>query len=91
MSTIHTLRRKWAGSAKIGLIVVVGLDSDSALRKMADKVGGEVYLDAEGDIINALGGKGVPHWWVLDSDNKVLTHSSGYYKSADDQIKRLGL
>ncbi len=91
MSIIHALRKKWENSEAVELIVIVGIDRPDALNEMALKVGGDVYLDEDGSIMKGLGGNGVPHWFVLDSDNKVLTHFGGYYASVSDQIKRLGL
>jgi hypothetical protein len=75
----------------IEVIVVVGLDKEPRLIKMAKSVGGEVYLDEPGNVMKGLGGKGVPHWWVLNSDNKILKHIRGYTPSVSGQIKALGL
>ncbi len=91
MSTNKILRKKWSDSEQIDLIVVIGLDSPESLKKMARDVGGEVYLDEQGSVMKGLKGKGVPHWWVLSSDNKILKHLSGYYNSVDEMIKRLEL
>jgi hypothetical protein len=79
------------GSETIDVIVVVGLDKERRLIKMAKSVGGDVYLDEPGNVMKGLGGKGVPHWWVLNSDNKILKHISGYTPSVNGQIKALGL
>lgn len=73
------------------MIVIVGLDSDKNTREMADTIGGKVYLDPSGDAVRKLGGSGIPHWYVLDSDNKVLMHFAGYYTPVSEQIKKLGL
>lgn len=91
MGTIQTPRNKWADSETIDLIVIVGEDNQEGLNKMAHKVGGEIYLDNSGSVIKGLGGRGVPHWFVLNSDNEVLRHFSRYYASINEQIKRLEL
>ncbi|MEK6528586.1 MAG: hypothetical protein AAB089_08240 [Nitrospirota bacterium] len=72
------------------MIVIVGLDTDKNLREMADTIGGKVYLDPGGDVVRKLGGSGVPHWYVLDSGNKVIKHFSGYFVPVEEHIKRLG-
>lgn len=72
------------------MIVIVGLDSDKNLREMADTIGGKVYLDPGGDAGRILGGGGVPHWYVLDSENQVIKHFSGYFTPVEEHIKRLG-
>ena len=91
MGIIKKLRQKWADSETIDLIVVVGLGKQKAIKKMANDIGGEVYMDEPGNVIRGLGGKRVPHWWVLNSDNKILKEFSGSYISANQQIKELGL
>jgi hypothetical protein len=58
---------------------------------MANDIGGEVYLDEPGDVLIGLGAKLVPHWWVLNSDNKILKEFSGGYMSVNRHIKELGL
>jgi ribosomal silencing factor RsfS len=72
------------------LIVIVGLDSDKNLREMADTIGAKVYLDPSGDAIRKLGGSGVPHWYVLDSGNKIIRHFGGSYSSLEEQLNQLG-
>ncbi|HDZ62336.1 MAG TPA: hypothetical protein ENH40_04230 [Nitrospirae bacterium] len=91
MGTIHELRNIWADSETIELMVIIGIDKPAALNAMALKVGGDVYLDESGAVMKKLGGRGVPHWFVLNSENKVLTHFGGYYSSVDDQLKRMGM
>lgn len=91
MGTIKALRKKWKDSATIGFIIIIGLDRQENLDEMAEEIGEEVYFDAEGGVIKKLGGRGVPHWFVLNSDNKILRHFGGYYPSPDEQIKQLGL
>ena len=72
------------------MIVIVGFDTDKNTREMADTIGGKVYLDPGGDAGRILGGSGVPHWYVLDSENKVIKHFSGYSTPVEEHIKRLG-
>ncbi|GBE06647.1 MAG TPA: hypothetical protein ENG95_04455 [Nitrospirae bacterium] len=90
MGIIRKLREKWADSETVDLMVIIGLDKQKALDKMARKVGGEVFLDRSGSVLKGLGSRGVPHWFVLDSDNKILRNFSGYYTPVEEQIKRLG-
>ncbi|MCK5426281.1 MAG: hypothetical protein KAJ10_02585 [Thermodesulfovibrionia bacterium] len=90
MGFIQTLRKRWSHSETIDLIVVVGLDKQHRLNKMANQVGGEVYLDESGSIMKALGGGGsVPHWFVLNSDNKILRHFGGFDPSRVNEMTKI--
>jgi len=91
LGVIKELRAKWADSESIDFIIVIGLDKIKNLNRMADEIGGEVYLDPDGDVIKRFGGRGIPHWYVLDSDNKLLRHFGGYVPEVELLIQRLGL
>ena len=91
LGLINILEEKWADSETIDFIIIIGLDREKNLRNMADKMQGEIYFDPRGNAGRQLGGRGVPHWYVLNSDNKVLKHFGGYYTPVEEHLRRLGL
>ena len=91
MGIIETLRERWIDSETIKLIVIIGMDKEGNLRKMANKIEGEIFFDPHGSAARQLGGRGVPHWYVLSPDNKILKHFGGYSTPVEAHIRRLGL
>ena len=54
---------------------------------MAQKLGGQVFLDPDGDFARTVSMRGVPSWWVIDRKMKIVNKGSGIGVSggSDDQ------
>lgn len=64
-------------SSRVGLRVVLGMDKQEALNEFAKSFTENVYFDPSGEYLRAIGGGGVPGWWVIDDSNMIQTHFAG--------------
>jgi len=69
---VDELRRRAAESrGRVGVKVIVGRDSESALEEYAHEIGGTVFFDDDGRFWSQVGG-GVPAWVTWDRDGRIL-------------------
>jgi hypothetical protein len=86
-AALPALDRRLKEQGGAGLKVIVGQDSAQAIQTMAAAVGLPlVYADPDGRFLNAMGGGGVPQWWVWSQAGKVLKRWSGAAGSNPQQI-----
>ena len=74
---VQELRARAARSPGLGFKVIVGQDEEEALEKYAQRLGGSVYYDYDGDFYRQLGAGGVPTWVTWDSKGRILETMSG--------------
>lgn len=91
LQLIDELRERWEESEEVGLAVVVGADEPDALRRLADRIGGETWLDPDRRVLHATGADILPAWFVVGPDGKVLQHVEGTYFPLLYHIEKLGV
>jgi hypothetical protein len=65
-------------SSQVGVKAVIGNDVRGNLEEMAEKVGTNTFLDPDGALWKAVGAKGVPCWFVVDTAGKQIAELSGF-------------
>ena len=75
---VQEMVEHYKDSGEVGVKVIIGNDGRGKLEDMAEKVGTNTFLDPDGTLWNAVGAKGVPHWFVLDSTGKQVAELGGF-------------
>jgi thiol-disulfide isomerase/thioredoxin len=88
---IKGMQKRFEASGRVGLKPVITSAEEPKLEWMAKQIGGQVFLDPQGTLLEKMGGGGVPHWYVVDASGKVVEQSAGVYEQLDYQLKKLGL
>jgi hypothetical protein len=61
-----------------GAKIIVGMGrSEEQNISMAKDIGVHTFLDRDGSLARSLGVRGVPHWYVINREGKVLNHDGG--------------
>lgn len=89
IGVIHALREKTRTSTRLGLRVVVGADTEANLEKMAQEIGGVVFLDTERRLQKKLNRPGVPHWYLVSAGGTLRAEMAGA-SGAATVLHRLG-
>lgn len=71
--------------SRIGLRIVVGKGSEDEVRRMAYSFSGNIFMDPDGRLFEAMGLRGYPYWWVSDRDGNITTVRGGSPQSTDPQ------
>ena len=90
VATINELAGEWSGGS-IGLKVIVGQDTIARVEEMARQVHCPVFVDPTGALWQELGVEGVPHWFVLDRQNRIVRNFGGTYSPLFYHVSKLGL
>jgi thiol-disulfide isomerase/thioredoxin len=90
---IRKLADRWADSTDVGFKAIVTYASEAEARKMADGFGPGVvaFIDPSARFMQEAHVSGVPHWFVVGDQGRILKDSAGGYDDADAQVRELGL
>lgn len=76
---------------KIGVQLIVGMDSNNKLQKFAEELGGSTFVDSSNRIQDSVSVGGVPSWFVLDKDRNILNRGSGLPAGIERQSEQFQL
>jgi hypothetical protein len=82
---LNDMRKRFDQEGKVGVKVIVGMDSEEKLTSMAKKIGGEVFLDSNKEFSRSAGVRGVPAWWVVDDKKRILARGTALGVSGGTQ------
>lgn len=91
IDTVLELKRKAAKDENLSLIIIIGKDNSSELKKMARRIGGEIYLDPQGKAFSKLGGEKIPHWYLFNHKDQYVRQLDGTYFPLETHFKKLGI
>ena len=89
IGTIHQVVEQIDGS--IGVKVIVGQDTLAKVEEMARRLDCPVFVDPAGELWQELGVDGVPHWFVLDHQNRIMRDFGGTFSPIFYHMSKLGL
>jgi hypothetical protein len=88
---IDAVRERFADDPEVGVVVVVGQDTEVKMGNMAAQYGDAGWIDADGRFAAAADIDVVPSWFVLGPGGEVQAEQVGTYMMVGAQLDALGL
>lgn len=85
MGFFAALNNRLQSNPRVGFRLIVGRDSETAIRKMAMAIPFNVEMDINREASRAFG-SGVPAWIVLDQDRSIIKRGSGGFGETSQAV-----
>lgn len=88
ISFMNGLSKDLETQASLGFKIIVFNGERDEMWQMADRYTRGAFVDENGDFAAAVGSVGVPHWWLINKQGKVLDDFSGAFSDYGPETRK---